>query len=246
MGLNVSASDALKKSRYSGPFGDSIEDVISWASKDSRITDVRELAYLLATAKIESGYSLQRWEADYLCGNVGQPYNRVPCNRALNYYRSTNGKKDYYTLGVDPNGLPYFGRGLIQLTGKGNYAAYGERLGLNLVNNPDLAIKRKNSYDIAVEYMRHRGTFSKVKSGDLYEARKTVGPTGGSWREIADAYNTWVSVLKASPKRGLFATISQRNTPKGEGVNKAALGISLMAVGFLVGITILVAKKHNR
>ena len=145
MGLNIDVDKAVSLSGYNGQFKSSLKDIIKWANRDKDISTNQQLAYLLATSKIEAGYSLQRWEADFVCGAQGVPYKHQPCQSALNYYRSTQGKKDYYTLGVDPKGLPYFGRGLVQLTGKGNYEAYGKILGIDLVNKPDLALKPKMS-----------------------------------------------------------------------------------------------------
>ncbi|WP_266156789.1 XVIPCD domain-containing protein [Dyella silvatica] len=47
------------------------------------------------------------------------------------------------------DGYKYRGRGFIQLTGKDNYRAAGEALGLDLVNNPDLAAKEENAGKVA-------------------------------------------------------------------------------------------------
>ena len=53
-------------------FPDSLKQVLKFMQNDSNVTNMEEAAYLLATAKGESDYSLQRWESDYVCGPVGQ------------------------------------------------------------------------------------------------------------------------------------------------------------------------------
>ena len=46
---------------------------------------------------------------------------------------------------------PYYGRGFVQLTWKNNYATYGQLLGVDLVNDPDLAMNN----DIALFVLVH-------------------------------------------------------------------------------------------
>ena len=186
-------------------FTDSLEDVLTFIQNDKNINNVNEVAYLLATAKAESDYSLQRWEADYLCGSVGIPYKNKPCQKALNYYKSSSGNKtNYYNLGIDKNGLPYFGRGLIQLTGKANYKKYGELIGVNLVNDGDKALVPKNSYKIASEYLKAR-TFKYVNSGALTSARKSVNGGTNGLNEVNSAYTFWLSILN-NPKANFKST----------------------------------------
>ena len=50
------------------------------------------------------------------------------------------------------DGYNYRGRGFNQLTGKGNYQKYGEILGLNLLNNPDLVNDPKTAARIVAAY----------------------------------------------------------------------------------------------
>lgn len=213
-------------------FPDSLKQVLTWAKSDSRIYKKEHLAYLLATAKAESGYSLQRWEADYMCGNVGMPYQGKPCQKALDYYKSSSANKtNYYNLGVDKNSLPYFGRGLIQLTGKENYQTYGRLIGKDLVGNADLALVPRNSYDIAVLYMNRRGTFDAVDAGDFTKARKTVNGGTNALNEVNDAYRFWLRILDQS-------NVQEKNTlRKVERYNKGlfygGLGIFLVGGGFI-------------
>ena len=52
------------------------------------------------------------------------------------------------------DGPRYKGRGYIQLTGRANYAYFGKKLGLDLVGNPDLALRADVAARIVVEYWK--------------------------------------------------------------------------------------------
>ena len=180
-------------------FLESLKKVLYLIKNDPQITDLREGAYVLGTAFGESSYSLQRWEADYACKLTGVKYGAGgPCEAATNYYRSTKGgKQNYYNLGTDSKGVCFFGRGLIQLTGKGNYEKYGKLIGVDLLNNGDLAMDPINSYKVTSVYMVGR-TFKHVRANNLTQARKSVNGGTKGIDDINAAYNAWVNVLKES------------------------------------------------
>ena len=66
------------------------------------------------------------------------------------------------------DGFKYRGRGLNQLTGRGNYARYGALLkNVDLIADPDLANDPATAARISVVYMKDR-----IKSGSTWEAMK--------------------------------------------------------------------------
>ncbi len=235
MPVKFSTNNALKDFYELGGitnFPDSLKSVLNYIQNDENINNVKEAAYLLATAKKESDYSLERYESDFLCGKVGEPYKNQPCDSALKYYRSSDGKKNYYDLGTDKNGLPYFGRGLIQLTGKENYKKYGDLIGVNLVEDADKAMKPKNSYKITSEYL-NRKTFKYVDS-NLTQARKSVNGGTKGLNDVNSEYNLWLKVLEQPEIK--FKKVNQtKNQRIGFSIMYVLLGLSV--VGFAIGLT---------
>lgn len=203
--IKEAISDYVKKGGSTN-FRDSLSDILRYAKNDNNLKKIQHLAYLLATAKAESDYSLTRWESDYLCGGEGVPYKNRPCDKALSYYKSSDGKKNYYDLGVDRNGLPYFGRGLIQLTGKSNYDKYGKIIGVDILSNGDLALESKNSYKIASAYLNDKrgsskkSTFDYVDDNNLTQARISVNGGTKSLNLVNDTYYFWLPILKKHGK----------------------------------------------
>jgi predicted chitinase len=198
MAVKFKVSKALEEFKNQGgttKFPDSLRDVLKFIQNDPNINNKKEAAWLLATAKVESDYSLQRWESDYLCGKAGVPYDKQPCDRAIRYYRSTDGKKNYFDLGTDKNGMAYFGRGLIQLTGKKNYDTYGKAIGVDLIEDGDKAMIPENSYNIASAYFKDRKVFQYANEENFPMARKSVKGSSSGWQNAKDEYDKWIKAL---------------------------------------------------
>lgn len=71
---------------------------------------------------------------------------------------------------VNPeDGYKYRGRGLIQLTGKNNYKFYSDKLGIDLVSNPDLANNAEVARKIAIEFVK-----TGLKGKKIPETQKDV------------------------------------------------------------------------
>lgn len=97
--------------------------------------------------------------------------------------RAYEGRRD---LGnVQPgDGVRFKGRGPIQLTGRANYAAAGKALGLDLVNNPELAARPDVGFRVAAWYWNSRGLNALADRGqfDAITQRINGGQNGAADR----------------------------------------------------------------
>jgi putative chitinase len=75
------------------------------------------------------------------------------------------------------DGPRYKGRGLFQLTGRANYKSYGDKLGLDLINHPELAVDPVNSLRIACEFW-NRNSLNKYADADDVLAISKIINTG--------------------------------------------------------------------
>lgn len=72
------------------------------------------------------------------------------------------------------DGYRYRGGGLIQLTGRSNYARYAQKTGLDLINHPELINTPRAACAVAVEYVKDR-----YKGGGFVGLKKCVGVSIG-------------------------------------------------------------------
>jgi putative chitinase len=74
------------------------------------------------------------------------------------------------------DGAKYKGRGFIQITGKANYAKAGQALGIDLVNNPELAAKPDVAAKVAVWYWQNRVQPRVQDFSDTRGVTKQINP----------------------------------------------------------------------
>lgn len=114
--------------------------------------DDRWLAYMFATAHLETGRKM--WGVEEIGKGKGRPYGKKI---------KQNGKA--YTT---PDKI-FFGRGLVQLTWYENYERAGNKIGVDLLNKPELALDLSNSVQIMFLGMIN-GWFTGAKLSRFFNA----------------------------------------------------------------------------
>ena len=135
-------------------------DPLTNAFKAEGINDPRVLAYAKATMEHETAGT------NAPIDEYGGP----------EYWQRYEGRRD---LGnIQPgDGIKYHGRGYIQLTGRENYRVMGQRIGVDLENNPDLALRPDIAAKIMAAFFVDRGVADLASQGNFYAAR---GPVNGT------------------------------------------------------------------
>jgi predicted chitinase len=87
------------------------------------------------------------------------------------------------------DGARFHGRGFIQLTGRANYRQYGNKLGVDLENNPDLALDPTISARILVAYFVNRGIQFAARAENWKQVRIAVNGGTNGWDTFIGAVN---------------------------------------------------------
>ncbi len=177
------------------------------ACESAGVTNRAQIAYILATVQHESNFKPIReiWGPNQV---PEQKRYDAPGNKLGNVTNSNPNAN--YTNG---EGYLYRGRGYVQITGHANYANWSSRLGMDLVGNPDAALKPDNAARILVEGMRD-GVFRNrsldtyingpkrdfeaargIINGDKNKYNPVYGATQGAG--IASAAEKYYQVLKS-------------------------------------------------
>lgn len=96
-------------------------------------------------------------------------------------------------------GFKYRGRGLIQLTGKQNYEKIGKLIGVDLVNNPDLASDPEIAQAIAVAYYQDKQR-QGINLSDFGQVSKATGYVDPGGAASARRENIRQSLDSSAPK----------------------------------------------
>ncbi len=72
------------------------------------------------------------------------------------------------------DGPKFIGRGILQLTGRANYADYSKKLGIDLIANPELAATPEVAVKVACQYFKDRGLLPLADAWNLSEITRRV------------------------------------------------------------------------
>jgi putative chitinase len=132
----------------------------------------------LVAAMGEFDINTQARQAAFLA-QVGHESGQLRYVRELASGAAYEGRKD---LGnIQPgDGIRFKGRGLIQITGRTNYAACGVALGLDLIARPELLEDPENACRSAGWFWKTHGLNELADSGDQVRVTKRInGGTNG-------------------------------------------------------------------
>ncbi len=127
-----------------------LEFLLTKIEGDATWSDDRDIAYALATFKWETAHTFQP----------------IAEHGTDGYFARYDGKLGNSQPG---DGFRFRGRGYVQLTGRQNYARAGERLGIDLVNDPDMAFEPATAYDVAIRGMEEGWFTGKKLDGYIRE-----------------------------------------------------------------------------
>ena len=126
-------------------------------------------AKLGAKPRATLGMMLDYWEANY--GKGDDRWLAYAFGTAHHETDRKFGPIREYGLGKGKPYVPYYGRGLVQLTWNYNYEKMGKKLGIKLLENPDLALEVKNAIPILFIGMSE-GIFTGKKFADYFSKTK--------------------------------------------------------------------------
>jgi hypothetical protein len=173
-------ASSARLSAWSGGTRDETRDAILDECRRQGVLLDTQVAYILATAQHECNFRPIR-EGQF---GGADPQASERFRRALGYY-------------------PYYGRGYVQLTHRGNYQGYGTRLGIDLEHDPDLALQPNVALFVLVHGVMN-GSFGAAltrfvndRQTDFVHARQSVNAMDRA-AHIAGIANTWLTWLRTN------------------------------------------------
>ena len=84
------------------------------------------------------------------------------------------------------DGARFFGRGYIQITGRGNYSQYGRGIGVDLLSNPDLALDPAIGAQVLALFFRTKNIPTLADAGKWESVRRRVNGGLTGWDRFSE------------------------------------------------------------
>ena len=167
-------------------------------------TPQRAAAFLAQTGHESGGLNLTEENLHYKAATLSRLWPRLfPADVAEQYAAQgpqAIGSRAYGgRMGNGPeetgDGFRYRGRGLIQLTGKDNYAACGDALGMDLISDPDQVAQNPVAVLSAGWFWDTHHLNALADQGDMLTITKRINGGTIGLEERVELYNHILSVL---------------------------------------------------
>jgi putative chitinase len=181
---------------------------LSAAAQEREINTPQRLAHWLGQLSVESGgfsrltenlnYSAERlmqvWPSRFQTLAAAENCAHNPEALAIRVYSGRMGNV------TATDAVKFVGRGLIQLTGRAAYRMYGAKLGLDLINRPDLAAAPATAARVAAAYWSDHGCNVLADEDNIEAITRAIngGLTGLEARKAAVAKATAILGVPAA------------------------------------------------
>jgi len=145
---------------------DEIDDFLGQILHESGMLD-----HVEENLNYSAGALMRTWPTRF-DGDTSQSHARQPVKIANKVYGGRLGNNE------PGDGWKYRGRGLLQVTGKDNYKAVGDVLGIDLVNNPDLLAQPEWALKSAIAWWNKNIPDAIIGNTALVSKRVNGGTTG--------------------------------------------------------------------
>ena len=141
----------------------------------------------------------QVWPARFPTLAAAQPYAFNPHALGDRVYSGRMGNQ----VG---EGYLYRGRGLVQLTGRDNYATYGRMTGFDLLGQPDLLLQIGVSALVAGAFWQAHGLNGPAEAGDVATVTRAIN---GGTQGLDDRERLYQRAVRLTAHMGLLGEISE-------------------------------------
>ncbi len=149
----------------------------------------REMRVLVESLNYSMGRLMEVWPVIFPTAELATPYAHNPEKLGNLVYANRLGNG----VPASGDGFLYRGRGLLQLTGKGNYLAAGHALGIDLLGHPELLEQPRWAVRQAAWWWRKEGLNDLADRSDI---RGSALRINGGLNGYADRVVYWRRVLR--------------------------------------------------